>query len=124
MQEFDTLIEIARRKAAFDLGHNWSNGSETYLTAIKSEVDEVIEEIPNSRLCYLEDELADVLWNYLNALAALEKEADIDLSSVLARACNKYEERMSGIESGEKWSDIKQQQKQKLADEYRLEQHT
>ena len=109
MQKLNTLMEIARRKAAFDLGHNWSNGPETYLTAIKNEADEVIEEISNSRPCYLEDELTDILWNYLNVLAALEKEADIDLPSVLTRACNKYEERMSGIESGERWADIKQQ---------------
>lgn len=55
----------------------------------------MIEEIPKSRQCYLEDELGDVLWDYLNILTALEKE--------------------QGIESGKRWADIKAQQKAALA---------
>ncbi len=118
MEQFDKLFEIAKRKASFDESNTWSNGSETYLAEIKSEVDEVIEEIPRARKCYLEDELGDVLWDYLNVLTALEKELGIDTKAVLLRACRKYEERVSGIEIGEKWSDIKEQQKIALAIEH------
>lgn len=74
MEDFERLLNIAKRKTHFDVGNDWSNGSATYLAEIKKEVDEVIEEIPKSRLCYLEDELGDVLWDYLNILTALEKE--------------------------------------------------
>lgn len=119
MKEFDILLGIAKRKAKFDESNTWSNGSETYLSGIKNEVDEVIEEIPKSRKCYLEDELGDVLWDYLNILAALEKEADIDSEAVLKRACEKYEERISGIENGQKWSDIKEKQKIALENEHK-----
>lgn len=119
MKEFDILLGIAKRKAKFDESNTWSNGSETYLSEIKNEVDEVIEEIPKSRKCYLEDELGDVLWDYLNILAALEKEADIDSEAVLKRACEKYEERISGIENGQKWSDIKEKQKIALENEHK-----
>ena len=114
MKEFDTLLEIAKRKAKFDDSHTWSNGSETYLAEIKNEVDEVVEEIPKSRQCYLEDELGDVLWDYLNILTALEKEACIEAKAVLARACRKYEQRISGIENGKTWAEIKEKQKAAL----------
>ena len=118
MKEFDELLSIARRKASFDENRAWSNGSETYLAALKNEVDEVIEEIPKSRQCYLEDELGDVLWDYLNILTALEKEVGIDTTAVLKRACRKYEERVSGIESGKAWSEMKEKQKIDLAIEH------
>jgi NTP pyrophosphatase (non-canonical NTP hydrolase) len=119
MKAFDNLLAIAKRKAKFDENNTWSKGSETYLAEIKNEVDEVIEEIPKSRQCYLEDELGDILWDYLNILAALEKEAEIDTKAVLKRACRKYEERISGIETGKTWAEIKQKQKIDLAIEHK-----
>lgn len=117
MENIQKLIQIVKRKAALDQGNTWTNGSSTYLEEIKKEVDEVIEEIPKQRDCYLEDELADVLWDYLNALHALEQERGIKTEAVLARACIKYEERISGLESGKSWLEIKQVQKNKFAKE-------
>ena len=117
LNNFKKLADIARRKSRFDKGNDWSAGAETYLAEIKKEVDEVIEELPKSRTCYLEDELGDVLWDYLNIVMALEKEQGISLDSVLARAQQKYNERVSGIESGELWKDIKQRQKIRLQEE-------
>ena len=114
MKEFDILLGIAKRKTKFDENNTWSNGSATYLAEIKNEVDEVIEELPKSRQNYLEDELGDILWDYLNVLTSLEKEVGIDANAVLKRACRKYEQRVSGIESGEQWSDIKIRQKKAL----------
>ncbi|CAH0530091.1 MazG nucleotide pyrophosphohydrolase domain-containing protein [Vibrio hippocampi] len=117
MNKFATLINIAKRKSVIDETSNWSNGSSTYLQEIVNEVDEVIEEIPKQRTCYLETELGDVLWDYLNMVIALEKEQGISLESVLARACEKYDERVSGIENGVAWEAIKKIQNQKLAEE-------
>jgi len=111
------LLDIARRKSKLDENNNWSNGPTTYLSEIKGEVDEVIEELPKNRVCFLEDELGDVLWDYCNILVALEKESGVDTTSVLNRACKKYEERISGIENGERWSDIKLRQKAVLEQE-------
>ena len=51
MKEFDTLLTIAKRKTEFDKGNSWSKGAETYLSEIKKEVDEVLEEMPKSRQC-------------------------------------------------------------------------
>lgn len=119
MNEFKTLLKIAQRKSVFDETNAWFDGAQTYLQAIKKETDEVIEELPKDRACYLEDELADVLWNYLNSLLALEKEAGISTESVLRRACEKYEERIAGIESGELWKEVKARQKQALKAEFK-----
>ena len=111
MKEFDKLLAIAKRKAKFDETNTWSHGSITYLAEIKNEVDEVLEEMPKHRQCYLEDELGDILWDYLNVLTALEKERRIDTKAVLERACRKYQERVSGIETGKEWSEVKEKQK-------------
>nr|WP_321273982.1 MazG nucleotide pyrophosphohydrolase domain-containing protein [uncultured Vibrio sp.] len=117
MKEFDELLSIATRKSEFDLTNTWFKGVETYLVAIDKEVEEVREEIAEDRLCYLEDELGDVLWNYLNVLKALEREKGIDPKKVLDRACNKYEQRVSAIESGSSWETVKSKQKEALREE-------
>ena len=118
MKAFNELLAIAKRKTRFDINNTNSQSVETYLSGIKSEVDEVIEEMPKSRQCYLEDELGDILWDYLNVLTTLEKETGISTKSVLERACHKYEERISGIESGMAWDDVKDKQKIALANEH------
>ncbi|EKO3768987.1 nucleotide pyrophosphohydrolase [Vibrio metschnikovii] len=123
MQHIDKLIEISKRKSNFDENNSWYQGSSTYLVEIKKEVDEVIEEIPKDRLCYLEDELADVLWDYLNAVLSLEKEKGINLDSIIERACRKYDERVTAIESRISWDEVKEKQKSELAREQSL-QHT
>ncbi|WP_105901483.1 MazG nucleotide pyrophosphohydrolase domain-containing protein [Vibrio gangliei] len=117
MKEFDVLLRVAERKAKFDQTNLWSNGSETYLAEMKKEIDEVSEEIPKNRQCYLEEELGDVLWDYLNVLTAIKKEQGICPKAVLTRAIKKYEERVSGIEVGESWASIKERQKIALAQE-------
>lgn len=118
MGEFYTLLNIAKRKSLIDQQSSWSGGSEIYLNEIKKEIDEVIEETTKGRGCYLEDELGDVLWDYLNALVAFEKEKGINPLSVLERACRKYEERVGGLESGESWDEVKERQSQRLQSEH------
>jgi hypothetical protein len=60
-----------------------------------------------------------VLWDYLNLVLALEKEKGIKLEDVLERAAHKYEERISGIENGVLWKEIKEKQKTALAKEHK-----
>lgn len=117
MKSFNTLVHIARRKNHFDQTNPWSNGSSTYLAEICKEVQEVSDEIAQDRQPYLEDELGDVLWDYLNLVLALEKEKGIRLEDVLARATRKYEERISGIENGIPWQETKEKQKVVLKQE-------
>ena len=115
---FSSLFDIAWRKAKYDNTNTWYRGSETYFDALYQELEEVGEEITQTRLCYLEDELGDVLWNYLNLLMALEKEQGIDPTSVLSRAVNKYQQRVATIENNGSWADVKAEQKRKLQQEY------
>ena len=115
---FSSLFDIARRKAKYDNTNTWYRGSETYFDALYQELEEVGEEITQTRLCYLEDELGDVLWNYLNLLMALEKEQGIDPTSVLSRAVNKYQQRVATIENNGSWADVKAEQKRKLQQEF------
>lgn len=117
MEKLETLLELARRKAVIDKTSTWSEGAKTYLSELKAEVDEVNEEIANKRVCFLEDELGDVLWDYLNALVALEEEQGINIESVLTRSLSKYNERILGIENGESWQEIKSRQKRALEHE-------
>lgn len=120
MNNFDKLLTIAKRKFVFDQTNSWYAGSNTYLSSIKEEISEVIEEIPKGRLCYLEDELGDILWNYLNIVLALEKESGLCVDSVIQRAALKYDERVGVIESGGNWQDVKERQKRALAQELDL----
>ncbi len=115
MNELQQLLQIAKRKHQIDQRSGWGQGGLTYLHDIKTEVDEVLEEMPKARRCYLEDELADVLWNYVNVLTALDSRGEIAIESVLRRACDKFEQRVAGIESGQSWQAIKVRQQAELA---------
>lgn len=117
MTEFDNLLTIVRRKAVFDKSYSWFEGSQTYLAGLREEIDEVVEEIPNKRVCFLEDELADVLWDYLNFVVALEEEEGVNIEDIVHRACHKYHERLSAMDKGESWNDVKVRQKTALEKE-------
>ncbi|WPC75831.1 MazG nucleotide pyrophosphohydrolase domain-containing protein [Vibrio porteresiae] len=115
MNEFDTLLKIAARKATIDANSDWYQGPETYLSGIESELNEVRAELNKHRRVYVEDELADVLWDYVNVLQALAKEQGIDPQRVLARACQKYQERVTAIEQDQSWDEVKRRQSVELA---------
>jgi NTP pyrophosphatase (non-canonical NTP hydrolase) len=113
------LMEIVIEKNRVDQLGDWSNGSSTYFNALKQELDEVADEVASGRRCYLEDELGDVLWDYLNFLLCLEKEEKINFDRVFERVIDKFKERVEGITHGESWDDIKARQKLRLAQEYK-----
>ena len=115
---FFSLLEIAKTKNLFDQERNFTGMPAKYLEGIRDEIDEVQEELNSGRQCYLEDELGDILWNYLVLLFSLEKEDKISLEKVFERACFKYGQRVVGIKNGMSWDDIKKLQKQRLADEF------
>ena len=117
-QHLNALLDLVRKKNALDTNSDWSNTSDTYLSEIKKEVDEVAEEIRLGRQCYLEDELGDVLWDYLNLLVSLEQEDKIVLGKVFERARTKYQQRIDGIASGKTWGEVKAEQKGALAREW------
>jgi NTP pyrophosphatase (non-canonical NTP hydrolase) len=111
------LLDLVYRKNQLDQLGNWSNGSSTYLVEIRKELAEVEDELELDRQCYLEDELGDILWDYLNILQCLKTERDISIDRVFSRAVTKYDERISGIEQGGSWTDVKIIQKARLSRE-------
>ena len=116
-QYFEKLMALSELKLKRDLKGTWSKGSSTYFSALFDELDEVSEELHSDRKCYLEDELGDVLWDYLCLLKHLENEKKVDINSLLQRADKKYNRRITGIINGEEWDVIKSEQKLCLENE-------
>ena len=108
---FSKLMGLVERKRQIDMDNDWYAGAATYLSEMRRELVEVEEELTSEVLWRLEDELGDVLWDYLNFVQCLADERAISLDAILTRAARKYDERISGIEKGMSWSEIKAQQK-------------
>lgn len=118
--DLEKLLGLVKRKQKIDHGSTWSDGSSTYIDELRKEITEVQAEIGRQRQVYLEDELADVLWDYLNLVSCLAEEEGISIEGILAHALAKYEERISGIEEGRAWKQTKSDQKIRLQEEHRL----
>jgi len=114
LSNFEKLILLSKEKEKFDKKHIWSEGSKTFTEELKKEIEEVIVEYNNEKQIYLEDELGDVLWDYLNLLVNLEVENKIDLKRVFTRANKKFSQRVSGINYNSNWNEIKKKQKEEL----------
>lgn len=112
------LLALAKTKSLIDQESGWATGAETYLDALADEVGEVKDELYSGRRVYLEDELGDLLWNYLNTLQVLDNQQKISIARVFERASDKYHQRIEGIQEGQLWADIKKIQKQQLAQEH------
>lgn len=91
---------------------------EQYLIAIKNEVDEVNSEIKKDNSVFLEDELGDIFWNYVNLLYSLENEGYITKERVFKKVFKKFNERIDWLENGITWDEIKNQQKEKRKKEH------
>ncbi len=111
------LEKIAQVKSQRDLEGTWFKGCDTYLEAMIEEVGEVRAEIAAGQQCFLEDELGDLLWNFVCVLQHLELEQKIDKHKVYQRAVKKYKERVSYRKPGESWDSVKIRQKLELEQE-------
>lgn len=118
LENIKRLLDVAKEKIARDQKGTWSKGSVTYFEAMFHELEEVKAELESGRQCYLEDELGDILWVYLCLLRNLEVEGKVSVEKVFERSYQKYEERVTGINSGRSWSDIKKAQSVRLEEEY------
>lgn len=111
------LQQVAKTKAQRDLTGTWFKGSETYLDALSDEIAEVKSELDSNRQCFLEDELGDLLWDFVCLIEHLELEGKIIKKQVFRRALKKYSERVTFREEDETWESIKQKQKLELQQE-------
>lgn len=118
-RKFNINSKVAQKTFPWKDYSDWLNHN-IYLPGIKNEVDEVIPEIKKNNSVYLEDELWDIFWTYINLLHCLELEGYISKEKVFERAYAKYNERISWLEDGILWDDIKLKQKAELKKEHDL----
>ena len=108
---FDQYIVLVQKKIKlYETINPDRNSLDMYLQGLRDELWEVEVEIKDNNLVYLEDELWDILRDYMNLLYILE--------NVFQRSFEKYWERVS---DKEKWilrKETKDRQKRKLKKEY------
>jgi NTP pyrophosphatase (non-canonical NTP hydrolase) len=96
------------------------NDRKKYADGLVDEVREVKEEARDDNAVYLEDELGDILWDYMNMLYIFEQEGKIgSIQAVFDRSMKKYSERVEAVMKGsviaEKksyWDEVKKKQKE------------
>lgn len=128
-KELSTFFQLLERKYAVNKAdalktypsgipiETWLQG-ETYIDCIRDELDEVSQEIKQNNSVYLEDELWDIFWDYINLLYCLEKQWMIDKQEVFKRCMNKFWERVDALEAWISWNEIKSKQKMTLKQEH------
>ncbi len=97
----------------------WYKWSKTYWENLKWEIQEAEAEI-NTHQAYLEDELWDVLWDYLCLLNSLKSEWKItSVERVMDRALTKFSWRINKDtwDYNWDWQEIKKMQKVKIEEE-------
>ncbi len=97
----------------------WYKWSKTYWENLKWEIQEAEAEI-NTHQAYLEDELWDVLWDYLCLLNSLKSEWKItSVERVTDRALTKFYWRINKNtwDYNWDWQEIKKMQKAKIEEE-------
>lgn len=121
--DIEKLNQLSEKRIKYFLKNwdsmTWYKWSKSYWEYLEKEIQEAKDEL-NTHQVYLEDELGDVLWDYLCLLNSLKAEWKISsVEKVLERAFKKYSERID-IKTWEyngKWEDVKQKQKEKIENE-------
>jgi NTP pyrophosphatase (non-canonical NTP hydrolase) len=72
----DKLLELNKRRMdrLFEDNENRYTGARMYVTEMRQEIDEMEEQLKTNNVVYLEDELGDILRDYLCLLRGLEHE--------------------------------------------------
>jgi len=105
------IVTLTQRKKVLDFNHGRFGGVDYYLDEIGKELKEVEEELSSSDDKALEEELGDVLWDYLNLIQCLKQQRNVSLEGILQRCEEKYEGRISGLEQGLTWQEVKEREK-------------
>lgn len=113
---FKKIYSIIKKKHL--LPHDtWKDTPETYLDKIEEEIKEVREELKKwANIVYLEDEIGDIFWDYLNIVWLLDKDKKIKKKRVFKKCEAKFKERVDAMaHKGMSWWEIKTLQKKRLA---------
>jgi len=98
---------------------SWYKWSKTYWENLKWEISEAEDEIDINKV-YLEDELGDVLWDYLCLLNSLKSEWKVtSVEKIIDRALTKFSGRINKDtwDYNWDWQEIKKIQKKQIEEE-------
>jgi len=112
------IVKIRHNSKNIKAGYFDSWNSEKYFEELILEISEAKIENKKNNSVYLEDELWDILWDYLNLLEVLEMEKKINLENVFSRAYKKHSTRVNWKIEWKLWSDIKIKQKEENKKEF------
>jgi NTP pyrophosphatase (non-canonical NTP hydrolase) len=123
MEMFDKLNKLSEKRIKYFLSRGdemtWYKWSKTYWEYLEKEIQEAKNEI-NTNKVYLEDELGDVLWDFLCLLNSLKLEWKISsVEKIIDRAWTKFSWRINTEtwDYNGDWEKIKKKQKEKLEKE-------
>ena len=89
-------LSKSRIQEFIETKHEWFYGHKTYVDGIDDEWVETKQEIKKDNSVHLEDELGDVLWDYMCLLHSLEEEKLISSpEKVFERCYKKFSERIA-----------------------------
>ncbi|MDA9129021.1 nucleotide pyrophosphohydrolase [Candidatus Gracilibacteria bacterium] len=115
-QKFNANTVRSRSKTPLDSAEYLH--SKKYFEGMIEEIEEAKQEVKQDNSVYLETELGDIFWTYLNTLYCLEQEGYISKEKVFERCLKKFSERTEGIQEGVLWNSIKEKQKHDLLQEH------
>ena len=123
MKNIEKILNLAKNRIKYFTENKtgWYTGHEVYLKALTKELGEATKEIKENNSVYLEDELGDVLWDYLLLLSGLEEEGLIKREKVFERCYKKFSERIDYVtdkDEYEAWDEIKKIQKERRKEEH------
>ncbi len=123
IQEIQPIISNALSAQVNRAWIDKMGGARFFFDVLSGEVDEALLEFKKDLSnIFLEDELSDILWDFIMLITLLKEEGHIEsVENVFKRAVVKYAERINAIVDIEdekellyKWRSIKQQQQQHL----------
>ena len=124
MESLNELIKLVKYKHELDLKRAEPKymDSEWLLQAMRSEIDEVKEEIKPNNKAHLENELSDILWGWLTLVENLKDEGYVGShEEIMTRGLKKYKERILSLYGDERdhkvWREVKATQKIALEEE-------
>jgi NTP pyrophosphatase (non-canonical NTP hydrolase) len=101
MEQFiHQYITLTKQKQQRQKNISWLNfwDPQHRLEWLINEVQEVSDELKPNNQIYLQDELWDIFWNYMNFLTLLEDKWYIsDTKTILQQSYNKFHERTSAV---------------------------
>ncbi len=126
LQSIEVLLNLGDKNLQKNPWVQREDITDVYFNELPGEIEEAKAEHKKNNAVYLEDELGDILWDYIMLLKTLQRDGYIrDINNVFTHAVEKYEERydfldMSVGDEGYEgyWERIKEKQKARLKEKH------